>query len=79
MADMSDELYIYPWNKARSQVWTYFGFKKINVRPPIKENLLNTTFLWQEILSKLKYRRPSDHSVNCILFIYINLALNYQI
>lgn len=47
---MSDKLYPYLGNKADSEVWTYFGFKKTNIGPPTKENLLNATFLWQEIL-----------------------------
>lgn len=83
MADMSDEIYSQPGNKAHSRVWM-FSFKKVNDEPPTKENLLNTTFLWQKMLnSKLKYRWSSNKSVNCILltifFFYIFLALNYKI
>lgn len=34
-----DELFPFPGGKARSMVWKYFGFYKVNEGPPTKENL----------------------------------------
>lgn len=76
MAYMSDELYPYLENKACSLVWIIFASRKLML--DYQRKSFEYTFIWQLISSKLKYRSPSNKSVNCILFIPIYLALNIK-